>query len=82
MFLFFEAFQRHNFLPLFLFSIKISYPLMVKNTPNEIIIVYCELSLTFISVPVKDICLKVAYPDETSDYLTIDDFDDIQVILL
>ena len=25
---------------------------------------------------------KVAYPDKTSDYLTIDDFDGIQVILL
>ena len=32
---FFEAFQ----LIMFLFSIKTSYPLMVKNTPN--IIVYC-----------------------------------------
>ena len=53
MFLFFEALQSHNVLILFLFSNKTSYPLMVKNTPNEIIIVYCELSLTFISVPVK-----------------------------
>ena len=25
---------------------------------------------------------KVAYPDKTSDYLTIDDFDGIQIILL
>ena len=40
MLLFFEAFQPHNVI-LFLFSIKTSYPLMVKNTPNEIIIVYC-----------------------------------------
>ena len=40
MFLFFEAFMSHNVL-LFLFSIKISYPLMVKNTSNEIIFVYC-----------------------------------------
>ena len=53
MFLFFEALQSHNVLFLFLFSNKTSYPLMVKNTLNEIIIVYCELSLTFISVPVK-----------------------------
>ena len=45
MFLFFEAFQPHNALTLFLFSIKTSYPLIVKNTPNEIIIV--------VSVPVK-----------------------------
>ena len=37
----FEAFQPHNVLVLFLFSIKTSHPLMVKNTPNEIIIVYC-----------------------------------------
>ena len=41
MFLFFEAFQPHNVVILFWFSIKTSYPLMVKNTPNEIIIVYC-----------------------------------------
>ena len=41
MFLFFEAFQPHNVLILFLFFIKTSKPLMVKNTPNEIIIVYC-----------------------------------------
>ena len=40
MFLFFEAFQPHNVLILLLFSIKTSYPLMVKNIPNEIIIVY------------------------------------------
>ena len=53
MFLFFETFQPHNVLILFLFSIKTSYPLMVKNTPNKIIIVYCSLSLTFISVTVK-----------------------------
>ena len=47
----------YNVLILFLFSIKTSYPLMVKNTPNGIIIVYCYLKLTFISVLVKDICL-------------------------
>ena len=41
MFLFFEAFQPHNGLILFLFFIKTSYPLKVKNTPNEIAIVYC-----------------------------------------
>ena len=41
MFLFFEAFQPHNVLILFLFSIKTYYPLMVKNTSNEIIIVHC-----------------------------------------
>ena len=41
MFLLYEAFQPPNALILFLFSIKTSYPLMVKNTPNEIIIVYC-----------------------------------------
>ena len=49
--------QPQNVLILFLFFIKIFYPLMLKNTPNEIIIVYCQLSLTFISVPVKDVCL-------------------------
>ena len=54
---FFEAFQPHNALILFLLSIKTSYPLMMKNTPNEIIIDYCQLSLTFILVPVKDIYL-------------------------
>ena len=41
MFLFFEAFQPHNVLILFLLSTESFYPLMVKNTPNEIIIVYC-----------------------------------------
>ena len=41
MFLYFEAFQAHNVFVLSLFSIKTSYPLMVKNTPNEILIVYC-----------------------------------------
>ena len=41
MFLLFEAFQPHNVLTLFLFSIKPSNPLMVRNTPDEIIIVYC-----------------------------------------
>ena len=40
-FLFLEAFQPHSVLIFFLCSIKNSYPLMVKNTPNEIIIVYC-----------------------------------------
>ena len=41
MFLFFEAFQPHNGLILFLFFIKTSFPLKAKNTPNEIAIVYC-----------------------------------------
>ena len=41
MILFFEAFQPHNVLNLFLLSTKSFYPLIVKNTPNEIIIVYC-----------------------------------------
>ena len=40
MFLFFKAFQPHNVL-IFLFSIKTPYPLMLQNTPNAIIIVYC-----------------------------------------
>ena len=53
MFLLFEAFQPHNVLILFLISIKTSYPLMMKNIPDKNIIVYCQLSLTFISVPVK-----------------------------
>ena len=43
MFLSFEAFQPHNvlILILFYFLLKLLTPLMVKNTPNEIIIVYC-----------------------------------------
>ena len=41
MFLFFEAFQAHNVVILLLFSIKTAYPLMGKNIPDEIIIVYC-----------------------------------------
>ena len=41
MFLFFEAFQSHNVFILFLFAIKTSDQLMVKNTPNEIIIIVC-----------------------------------------
>ena len=41
MVLFFKAFQSHNVLILFWFFIKTSYPLMMKTTPNEIIIVYC-----------------------------------------
>ena len=40
MFLFFEAFQPHNVVIFFLFSIKTSYPLMLKSTLNEIVIFY------------------------------------------
>ena len=56
MFLVFEASQPHNVLVLCLFAIKTSYPLVLKKTPNEIIIVYCSLSLAYISVPVKGLC--------------------------
>ena len=41
MFLFFEAFQPQNNFILFLFFIKTSCLLMVKNTLYEIVIVYC-----------------------------------------
>ena len=37
----FEAFQPQNNFILFLFSIKTSCLLMVKNTLYEIVIVYC-----------------------------------------
>ena len=67
--LFFEGFQTHNVLILFLFSIKTLYE--NKSFIGDI---------KYVNTVLKE--YNMAYSDKISDYLTIDDFGGIQVILL
>ena len=80
MFLFFQGFQPQNVLIL-LFSTKHSYMFTVKIT--SYVNNFFNWDTGYIKYFNKNLEeYKVIYPDETPDYITKDDFDSVQIILL
>ena len=80
MFLFFQGFQPQNVLIL-LFSTKHSYVFTMKITSDVSNSFNWDTGyIKYFNKNLEE--YKVIYPDETPDYITKDDFDSVQIILL